>query len=107
MNSLEEAQGQGMKLTIIRPAFGPRQEVSVGNFFHLPRENVCGLRDVFIWRAERSSRTSRDLEKVFSRLGEVGLGAGFSVLSRTWCSVSGKTGTKDVAADLVVGFFMD
>jgi hypothetical protein len=39
-----------------------------------PCENVCEFCDVFFWRALRSSRVSRDLEKMFSRFLDVGFG---------------------------------
>ncbi|MDB6124935.1 MAG: hypothetical protein JWQ71_3928 [Pedosphaera sp.] len=73
---------------------------------HRPCENVCDLFEVFAWRVPRSSRVSRDLEKVLSRFG--GLAVGVAVLRSTRLRTTAwKTGGSGVCARLVVSFFIN
>jgi hypothetical protein len=51
--------------------------------FYRPCGNVCGLCVVFIWRSPRSSRVSRDLEKMLSRFLDFGPGPASLPLVRT------------------------
>ena len=73
-----------------------------------PCENVCELLDVFIWREPRSSRVSRDLEKMLSRFLDFG-GFTFLALGRRRIFFS-KTGVSDrvklVLGGFTKGFFM-
>ena len=48
-----------------------------------PCENVCGLLEAFAWRVPRSSRVSRDLEKVLSRFCDFASGVDALGLGRT------------------------
>src|SRR5665213_3731047 len=55
----------------------------------------------------RSSRVSRDLEKMLSRFSGFGFGADSVVSCRTRCNVCGKTGVGDVAAIFVFVDFIN
>jgi hypothetical protein len=69
--------------------------------------NVCGLCMVFIWRAPRSSRVSRDLEKMLSRFSDFGWAVAVVSLWRNWWSVLGKTGVGGDSVTLVLDAFIN
>ena len=73
-----------------------------GSDDYCPCGNVCELCAVFIWRAPRSSRLSRDLEKMLSRLLGFRFGAVSVEVGRSWCSVPGKTGVCTDSTGLVI-----